>query len=149
MRDIAAGPRVLLKRLRELMAEALEPQPRLDRIVREIASNMVAEVCSLYVLRADSVLELYATEGLNPGSVHLAQLKLGQDLPDKADVFVSELINIGMLAPNMIPVLQHARENLVKPGGKIIPAAAIVYGALIERRSWRGSIRCARSPALI
>ncbi len=80
MRDMAAGPRVLLRRLRELMAEALEPQERLDRIVREIAQNMVAEVCSLYVLRADSVLELYATEGLNPGSVHLAQLRLGQGL---------------------------------------------------------------------
>ena len=80
MRDLAAGPRVLLRRLRELMAEALEPQARLDRIVREIAQNMVAEVCSLYVLRSDSVLELYATEGLNPGSVHLAQLKLGQGL---------------------------------------------------------------------
>jgi phosphotransferase system enzyme I (PtsP) len=62
------------------MAEPLEPQARLDRIVREIAQNMVAEVCSLYVLRADSVLELYATEGLNPGSVHLAQLRLGQGL---------------------------------------------------------------------
>ena len=69
------GPRVLLKRLRELMAEALEPQERLDRIVHHIAQNMVAEVCSLYVLRADSVLELYATEGLNPGSVHHAQLR--------------------------------------------------------------------------
>jgi len=62
------------------MAEPLEPQERLDRIVREIAANMVAEVCSLYVLRADSVLELYATEGLNPGAVHLAQLRLGQGL---------------------------------------------------------------------
>ncbi len=80
MRDTAGGPRVLLRRLRELMAEALEPQERLDRIVREIAQNMVAEVCSLYVLRADSMLELYATEGLNPGSVHLAQLRLGQGL---------------------------------------------------------------------
>lgn len=80
MRDQAAGPRVLLKRLRELMAEALEPQERLDHIVREIAANMVAEVCSLYVLRADGVLELYATEGLNPGSVHHAQLRLGQGL---------------------------------------------------------------------
>src|SRR6185369_16653018 len=80
MRDQASGPRVLLKRLRELMQEPLEPQERLDRIVRDIASNMVAEVCSLYVLRADAVLELYATEGLNPGSVHLAQLRLGQGL---------------------------------------------------------------------
>ena len=62
------------------MAGAMEPQERLDRIVREIAANMVAEVCSLYILRADSVLELYATEGLNPGSVHNAQLRLGQGL---------------------------------------------------------------------
>ena len=80
MRDSVVGPRVLLRRLRELMAEALEPQERLDRIVRDIAKNMVAEACSLYVLRADSVLELYATEGLNPGAVHHAQLKLGQGL---------------------------------------------------------------------
>ncbi|GLS41366.1 phosphoenolpyruvate--protein phosphotransferase [Mesorhizobium tianshanense] len=80
MRDTASGPRVLLKRLRELMQEPLEPQERLDRIVRDIASNMVAEVCSLYVLRADSVLELYATEGLNPNAVHLAQLRLGEGL---------------------------------------------------------------------
>jgi phosphotransferase system enzyme I (PtsP) len=60
-----AGPRVLLRRLRELMAEPLEPQERLDQIVRQIAANMVAEVCSFYVLRADGVLELFATEGLN------------------------------------------------------------------------------------
>jgi phosphotransferase system enzyme I (PtsP) len=69
-----------LKRLRELMAEPLEPQDRLDRIVRQIASNVVAEVCSVYVLRSDGVLELYATEGLNKDAVHLAQLKMGQGL---------------------------------------------------------------------
>ncbi|MGI0524511.1 phosphoenolpyruvate--protein phosphotransferase [Rhizobium giardinii] len=80
MRDLSAGPRVLLKRLRELMAEPLEPQERLDQIVRQIAQNMVAEVCSVYVLRSDGVLELYATEGLNPGAVHLAQLQMGQGL---------------------------------------------------------------------
>jgi phosphotransferase system, enzyme I, PtsP len=80
MRDLSAGPRVLLRRLRELMAEPLEPQERLDQIVRQIAANMVAEVCSFYVLRADGALELFATEGLNKDSVHLAQLKMGQGL---------------------------------------------------------------------
>lgn len=80
MRDLSAGPRVLLKRLRELMAEPLEPQERLDRIVRQIASNMVAEVCSVYVLRSDGVLELYATEGLNKEAVHTSQLQMGQGL---------------------------------------------------------------------
>ena len=80
MKGQSAGPRVLLRRLRELMAEALEPQERLDKIVQQIAQNMVAEVCSVYVLRADGVLELYATEGLKKDAVHLAQLKMGQGL---------------------------------------------------------------------
>src|SRR5690606_37864533 len=53
MRDLSAGPRVLLKRLRELMAEPLEPQERLDQIVRQIAQNMAAEVGSGYVLPSD------------------------------------------------------------------------------------------------
>jgi len=75
-----SGPRVLLKRLREVMAESLGAQDRLDKIVRHIAANMVAEVCSVYVLRSDGVLELFATEGLNPGSVHEASLKIGQGL---------------------------------------------------------------------
>ena len=80
LREADAGPRVLLKRLREIMAEPMEPQERLDRIVRQIAQNMVAEVCSAYVLRADGVLELYATVGLNPNAVHLSALRLGQGL---------------------------------------------------------------------
>jgi tetratricopeptide (TPR) repeat protein/precorrin-6B methylase 2 len=62
------------------------------------------------------------------------QLTVGEggDLPEKADVFVSELINIGMLAPRMLSVLQHARTHLVKPGGAIIPRASTVYAMLIE-----------------
>jgi phosphotransferase system, enzyme I, PtsP len=80
MRSAVTGPRVLLKRLREVMAEPLGAQDRLDKIVRHIAANMVAEVCSVYVLRADNVLELFATQGLNPGAVHEASLRLGQGL---------------------------------------------------------------------
>lgn len=56
----------------------------------------------------------------------------GGDLPEKADVFVSELINVGMLAPRMLSVLQHARTHLVKPDGVVIPAAATVYAMLVE-----------------
>ncbi|WP_185985701.1 phosphoenolpyruvate--protein phosphotransferase [Aureimonas mangrovi] len=80
MRSESLGPRVLLRKMRELMAEQIEPQARLDEIVRQIAGTMAAEVCSLYILRADGVLELYATQGLNPKSVHLAQLQLGEGL---------------------------------------------------------------------
>ena len=75
-----AGPRVLLRRIREIMAEPMDPQIRLDKIVNQIAISMVAEVCSCYVLRADGILELYATVGLNADAVHLSQLRLGQGL---------------------------------------------------------------------
>jgi phosphotransferase system enzyme I (PtsP) len=70
MRGALGGPRVLLRRLREVMAEPVSAQDRLDKIVVLIAANMVAEVCSTYVLRVDSTLELYATEGLNRDAVH-------------------------------------------------------------------------------
>jgi phosphotransferase system enzyme I (PtsP) len=70
MRGALGGPRVLLRRLREVMAEQVSAQERLDKIVVLIAANMVAEVCSVYVLRVDATLELYATEGLNRDAVH-------------------------------------------------------------------------------
>jgi phosphotransferase system, enzyme I, PtsP len=77
MRGSLGGPRVLLRRLREVMAEPVSAQERLDKIVVLIAANMVAEVCSVYVLRVDSTLELYATEGLNRDAVH--RTVLGSD----------------------------------------------------------------------
>jgi phosphotransferase system enzyme I (PtsP) len=74
------GPRVLLRRLREVMAEPVSAQDRLDKIVILIAANMVAEVCSVYVMRGDGDLELYATEGLNPEAVHLTTMRAGEGL---------------------------------------------------------------------
>jgi phosphotransferase system, enzyme I, PtsP len=80
MRGALGGPRVLLRRLREVMAEPVSAQERLDKIVVLIAANMVAEVCSVYVLRVDSTLELYATEGLNRDAVHHTVMKSDEGL---------------------------------------------------------------------
>jgi phosphotransferase system, enzyme I, PtsP len=74
------GPRVLLRRLREVMAEPETAQVKLDKIVMIIAANMVAEVCSIYVMRPGNVLELYASEGLKPEAVHKSKLKSGEGL---------------------------------------------------------------------
>ncbi len=80
MRGALGGPRVLLRRLREVMAEPVSAQERLDKIVVLIAANMVAEVCSFYVLRVDGTLELYATEGLNRNAVHQTVLRADEGL---------------------------------------------------------------------
>jgi len=74
------APRQMLRRLREVMAEHESAQARLDKVVVLIASNIVAEVCSLYLRRRDGSLELVATEGLNPGAVHNTHLKPGEGL---------------------------------------------------------------------
>jgi len=80
MRGALGGPRVLLRRLREVMAEPVSAQERLDKIVVLIAANMVAEVCSVYVLRVDGTLELYATEGLKREAVHLTVMRIDEGL---------------------------------------------------------------------
>lgn len=80
MRGALGGSGVLLRRLREVMAASISPQERLDRLVVLIAGNLVAEVCSVYVLREDGSLELYATEGLNREAVHLTTMRAGEGL---------------------------------------------------------------------
>jgi phosphotransferase system enzyme I (PtsP) len=76
----AVDSRVLLRRLRDTLAEGGGGQERLDRIVSLIAKGLVAEVCSVYLRREENWLELCATEGLNPGAVHQTRLKVGQGL---------------------------------------------------------------------
>ena len=51
-----SGPRRLLKRVRDVMAGPGTAEERLGQIVTIIAADMVAEVCSVYVMRAGEVL---------------------------------------------------------------------------------------------
>ena len=57
-----ASPRRLLARLRSLRASGAAP---LSELVHLVASELVSEVCSIYVQRPGDMLELAATEGLN------------------------------------------------------------------------------------
>lgn len=72
--------RRLLAKLRDVMAGGGTAQERLDKVVKLIAVDMVAEVCSCYVMRAGEVLELFATEGLKKSAVHNTRLRVGEGL---------------------------------------------------------------------
>ncbi|MFL0295318.1 hypothetical protein ACJH6J_30550, partial [Mycobacterium sp. SMC-18] len=80
------------------MAEQVSAQERLDKIVVLIAANMVAEVCSCYVLRVDNTLELYATEGLNRDAVHRTVLSAHEGL-------------VGLVASEATPVVIETRPE--------------------------------------
>ncbi len=79
-KTIESQPFLLLRRVREVMAQQATVQERLDRMVSVIAAELGADVCSIYLLRAGDVLELYATEGLNPSAIHLTRLNIGEGL---------------------------------------------------------------------
>src|ERR1700755_1680924 len=80
MRSASGGPRVLLRRLRETMAEQVSAQERLGKIVGLIATNMGADGRSVYVLRVDTTPALYATEGLTRDAVHRTVLSAHEGL---------------------------------------------------------------------
>jgi phosphotransferase system enzyme I (PtsP) len=75
-----SGSRLLLRRLRDVMAGGGSAQDRLNKVVTIIAADMVAEVCSAYIRRAGDLLELFATEGLKPEAVHKTRLRIGEGL---------------------------------------------------------------------
>lgn len=70
----------MLRRVRDVMAGSGTPQQRLDSTVQVIAHELGAEVCSIYVQRAGRVLELYATQGLNPQAVHRTFFRPGEGI---------------------------------------------------------------------
>lgn len=81
---IETESRKLLGRLRNALAESSEGQARLDKVVKLIASSMMAEVCSIYLFRDADTLELCATEGLDAASVHQTRMRMGEGLVGRA-----------------------------------------------------------------
>jgi len=62
------------------MARGEGGRERLNGIVQLIASNMVADVCSIYLRNPNDELELVATEGLRPEAVASTRLKPDEGL---------------------------------------------------------------------
>jgi len=81
MRSALGGPSVLLRRLREIMAEPVSAQARLDKIVTIIAveygGGSLLFLCACApTTRSNSI----ATEGLKREAVHITTMKAGEGL---------------------------------------------------------------------
>ncbi len=92
------GARRLLKQLRDTLQQGGAVGHRLDQVTTLIANDMVAEVCSLYVMRAGEVLELFATKGLKPEAVHQTRLRTGEGL-------------VGLIAAQARPLVLDDAQN--------------------------------------
>jgi phosphotransferase system enzyme I (PtsP) len=93
----AASAREILTGLHDIMAKRGSAQSKLDRVVDLIAEAMGSAVCSIYLLRNNS-LELFATHGLRKEAVHVTRLRMGEGL-------------VGIIAEGRILNLAEAAEH--------------------------------------
>ena len=70
MPDSFSIPRLLMNRLRSVMAAEADTTARLTNVVRLIAGTMVADVCSIFRRTDDDSMELIATEGLRQDAIN-------------------------------------------------------------------------------
>ena len=108
MAKTIGAPRVLLRRLREIMASKDSAQARLNRIVSQIAANMVAEVSSIYLRRPDGSMVLYATEGLHRSAVHHTRLARGEGL---VGLIADEARPLSLVDASKHPSFSHRPET--------------------------------------
>lgn len=72
--------RQIMKALRTLVAQDISTQDRLNHLVVLVSKRLRVDVCSCYITRPGGILELYATHGLDPKSVHETFLRIGEGL---------------------------------------------------------------------
>lgn len=63
---------------------------------------------------------------------HSGDIIVGRDIPTRADIIVTELMDAGLLGEHIIKALCDARERLLAPGGDILPFSATVYGVFVD-----------------
>ncbi|KAL2472030.1 Protein arginine N-methyltransferase 1.6 [Abeliophyllum distichum] len=60
------------------------------------------------------------------------ELEIGLDIPSRADVLVSEILDSELLGEGLIPTLQHAHDKLLVENPQTVPYRATTYGQLVE-----------------
>ena len=65
------------------------------------------------------------------------RLELGRDLPAPASLVINELFDYRLLGGGVLLTMQHAVSNLMAPDCIVLPAAATVWGEVVECPTWR------------
>jgi predicted RNA methylase len=66
------------------------------------------------------------------------ELRVGRNLPRRADLIVSEIVDCGLIGEGLLPTMRHARTHLLAPGGTLLPKSARLFGFLVESDTVNG-----------
>ena len=82
---------------------------------------------------ANKVVALNGFEGKVKNIVSdCRHLKLGDDLPERADLLVMELFDYGFLGEGCLYFAHHAWQNLLKPEARICPQGGTIFAMAVE-----------------
>lgn len=63
---------------------------------------------------------------------HSSQIVIGEDMPVRADVMVTEIFDNGLVGEGALPTIAHAWQALLKPNAEVIPQRAVLKACLIS-----------------
>jgi type II protein arginine methyltransferase len=58
-------------------------------------------------------------------------LVIGRELPERAEVLVTEIFSSGIINEGLLPTLEHAHEHLLIPGAVVVPKTCSAMGYLV------------------
>lgn len=112
-------------------------------------------ILSMYAANVGSVKSIYAIE-CNPTMVEISaevfkenlrgklvklipkystDLKVGEDIPSKASLVVSETLDSGVFGEGILESLMHAKQHLLEPDGKVVPWKVKIHVAGYKSKS--------------
>jgi type II protein arginine methyltransferase len=59
------------------------------------------------------------------------EMEVGRELPERAEVLVTETFSSGLINEYVLPTIEHAHEHLLTPDATVIPAAGSAVGYLV------------------
>ncbi len=60
------------------------------------------------------------------------EIEVGVDLPEPADVVISEIVDSNLLGEGALATLRHAMASLAKPGARTVPESGTLYAQLVQ-----------------
>ncbi|MEO7732009.1 MAG: 50S ribosomal protein L11 methyltransferase [Kofleriaceae bacterium] len=92
--------------------------------------------CEMVAPVADKAVEIIAANGyadkvtLIPKISH--DIRIGADMPQRAEVLISETIDCGFVGEGFLSSLRHAKSELLTPNATLVPRRFTLEGALLE-----------------
>ncbi|MEA2824986.1 MAG: hypothetical protein QOF03_1468, partial [Alphaproteobacteria bacterium] len=100
--------------------------------------------CETVALIAERAREIIAQNGLSDRIAVIGkpstELVVGRDIPQRAEVLVTETFASGLISEGILPTVEHAHEHLLTRDAVIIPAVASVLGYLAGGDTLKGML---------